>query len=140
METEAHFSWLRIAKIMFVVLVIAALMGTAWLGITSRRAKIAYASFTKDDHEHFLPCEQLPFLLEVQQAIVKHSDIVSQIKQLGASKVEAVEVRCLTLDRGSYFIKGDMLINYQTRTQRTAIEKLIGDNFFGIAYRGEQTN
>jgi hypothetical protein len=134
---KARFFWLRIAKLVLIFVLIAALCGGLWFGVNSRNAKIAWASLILNNHEHYLPCEQLPFFPEVQKSLLKHQDIVNEIKQLGGYDVSASEIKCPSVDGKLYFIKGDILIQYHSRNQRMAIEKLIGDNFFGIPYRGE---
>lgn len=132
----SKFSWKLVGKIILVVVIIGALLGTGYFLFNFRPAKIAFMSLVSDDHEHYLPCEELPFLAQVQKALNQHADVVNKLKELGAFEVSAVENKCPSLG-GFYFIKGDILIQYETHSQRLAIESLIGNNFFGIPWRGE---
>jgi hypothetical protein len=136
LQPKVKFSWLRIGKIVLIVVIVAALAGGGWFLANARQTKIAWASFIADSHEHYLPCEQLPFLPEVQKALAGHADAVAKIKQLGAVQVEASKVNCPTADGRYYFIKGDVLVGYHSHAQRSAIEKFIGKNFFGLPWRG----
>lgn len=138
-EQKPEFSWKRIAKIVLVIVVIGAALGGVYFLANVRQVKVAWAAMVFDRHENYFNCYQLPFLPEVQKAIVQHGDIIDKMKVLGASSVTAEEIKCPSVDGSMYFIKGDMVVEYANRSQRQDIEKLIGDNFFGIAYRGFET-
>lgn len=131
------FSLKRVLKIVVVILAIAALGVGGYALVTSRPAKIWLASTISDNRNDFLPCQQLPFYPQARKALDQHKDIVEKIKQAGAFDVAAEEIKCPSADGSFYFTKGDIVIQYDTHAQRIAIEKLIGDNFFGIPWRGE---
>ena len=134
---KVKFSFLRVNKILLGALVlIGVLVGGSFLA-SSRTVKIAWASIILDNREHYLDCYSLPFYPQVEKALADHADIVEKIQALGTEQVNAVQIKCKGWDGGIEFIKGDILIEYSTHNQRAAIEKLVGDNFFGIPYRGK---
>ena len=130
------FSWRRVLAVTALVLVTAGLALGIYTALASRRAKIAYASWLADSHQSYWTCQQLPFYPEVQKAMATHADVIAKIKQLGGHGIQAVQIKCPDSIGSMYFIKGDMEIDYASHAQRAAIEKLIGDNFFGIPWRG----
>lgn len=136
-EKPGKFSWLRIAKmVLIVVLIIGAAAGLG-VAAVSRPVRIAWASWVLDNHENYLGCYDLPFFPQVEKALSRHADVAEKLKQLGAYRVSAEKISCKGWDEGIELTKGDILIQYNTHAQRLAIEKQIGDNFFGIPYRGE---
>ena len=82
-----------------------------------------------DNWNHYLPCEQLPALSEVERVIAAHQDTIRQI--------EAVSPGLVGYDTGSPCPgRGDIVFWYGSRSDRRAIEAIIaGDMFFGIPYR-----
>ncbi len=131
------FSWKRIIKIVVGVIVVVAILAGIYFGVTSRRAKIILASVISDNHEHYLDCYELPFYPQAQKAILAHQDAVEKLKKLGAFEVSVEEIKCKGWDGGMEFVKGDIKIQYNTHSQRVAIEKFLGKTFFGIPYKGE---
>lgn len=118
------------------VVIIALAWGLYWL-VNFRPAKIAWASLRYGNTEHFLACENLPFFVQVEKAMDDHADVVEKLKNTaGVKSVSAKEIRCSIVPGGIEFIKGEMLLEYENRTAQSGIRKLIGDNFFGISYRG----
>ena len=126
----------RIAKVAGVTVLSCALFVAVFFLISSRRFQIAWASAVYDRHEHYLDCYGLAFYPQVQKALAQHADVVKKLKSAGAEQVTANEIKCQGFVGGIQFVKGDILITYSSRSQRQAIEKIIGDNFFGIPYRG----
>jgi len=72
----------------------------------------------------------------VEKSLKAHQDVVEQLKQAGATEIKGAEIKCKGFEDGLVFVKGEIEIHYNSHGQRVAIEKIIGDNFFGIAYRG----
>ena len=136
-DVKSKFSWKRIFKVLGIIIVPLAVILGIYFVVISRPAKILYASLFKNNREIFMDCQDLPFFQQVQKEMGLHSDVVEKIKNAGASKVEAIKINCLSSDKKYSFIKGNLLIVYHSRCQRSSIEKLIGDNFFGIPWRGE---
>jgi len=133
-----QFSWKRIFKVVGVIVLAGIVTAGIYFIASLRVVKIAWASAIHDSREHYLPCEQLPFYEEVQKDFKVHQDVINQLQNLGGFNISAHEVDCPSSVSAFAFIKGDMEIDYHNRNQRFAIEKLIGDNFFGIPYRGYQ--
>ena len=81
-----------------------------------------------DNRRHYLPCEQLPPLAEVEQTLAAHQEVVRQIEAVNPGFTE-VEVNVCGTDRA------EITFWYGTHAERLAIERLIGaDTFFGVPY------
>ncbi len=82
-----------------------------------------------DNRYHYLPCEQLPPISEVERIIQEHQDIVQQIEAVNPGLV-GVDVN--TCGVGQH---ADITFWYATHQDRIAIERIIGsDTFFGVPY------
>jgi hypothetical protein len=125
-------------KVYLILLVISVVLAAGALAYSSQREiKAAWAGLVKNNREHYLSCQELPFYPQVEQALADHRDIAEQARQIpGVLAVRGQESRCASYDRAYYFIKGDIVVEYQSRQSRQAVEKLFGDSFFGIPYRG----
>lgn len=83
-----------------------------------------------DNRNHYLPCEQLPALPQVEGVVKAHQDVIRQIEQVNPGSV-GVEIDTLTCPG-----KADILFWYGAHQDRLAIEGIIGGNtFWGIPYR-----
>ena len=125
----------NIAKIVGFAVAMAGLFVAIFFLMTWRPFHIAWASWVLDEHQHYMDCYELPFYAEAEKALKVHADVVESLKQAGAT-LEPKELKCQGYEEGLVFLKGEIEIRYSTHKQRLAIEKMIGDNFFGIAYRG----
>ena len=76
-----------------------------------------------------LPCEELPDIEEVRNAIEDHQDIIEEIENTSPGNVWiSINERCDG--------KGELFIYYDTIDTKNKILELIGDDtFFGIPYR-----
>ena len=82
-----------------------------------------------DNRNHYLPCEQLPPVSEVERVVQEHQDVIQQIEAVNPGWV-GVEVH--TCGAGQ---NADITFWYATRKDRIAIERIIdGDTFFGVPY------
>jgi hypothetical protein len=82
-----------------------------------------------DNRYHYLPCEQLPPVSEVERIIQEHQDVIQQIEAVNPGLV-GVEVH--TCGAGQ---TADIIFWYATRKDRAAIEQIIGsETFFGVPY------
>ena len=119
-----------------------------------------FNSVITDNINHYLSCEQLPTVGEVNKTIQVHKDVVEKvIKEIG-SRYHDGDIKVIwedggngsgrAIDDGSYFSsswgesplcqntgKGDILFSYNSHSDREIIEKTFGADFFGIPYRGE---
>lgn len=72
------------------------------------------------------PCARLPSAAEVQRVVATNQATWEQIKQHSVS-VSVNSQRCPG--------KAQIDIHYATADDRAAIERMIGDTFFGVPYR-----
>ena len=81
-----------------------------------------------DNRFHYIACEKLPRLAEVDKADDEHQDVIRQIEALNPGFVD-VEVNACGPENA------DITFWYGSHKDRIAIETLIGsDTFFGIPY------
>jgi len=89
-----------------------------------------YNNLVLDNQEHYLECEELPLLSEVERVVEEHPDVVEDIKGVKPGFVY------LEIDSTSCPDKADIVISYGTHQDRLAIEAIIvDDTFFGVPYR-----
>ncbi|MFU8773213.1 MAG: hypothetical protein ACNA8H_12430 [Anaerolineales bacterium] len=82
-----------------------------------------------DNWYHYLPCEQLPPVSEVERIIEEQQDIIQQIEAVNPGLV-GVEVKTCGTEQ-----KADITFWYASRKDRAAIEHIIGsDTFFEVPY------
>lgn len=82
-----------------------------------------------DNWYHYLPCEQLPPISEVERIIQEHQDVVRNIEAVNPGLV-GVEIN--TCGAGQ---NADITFWYASHKDRLAIEQIIGsDTFFGVPY------
>jgi hypothetical protein len=92
----------------------------------------AYDEIVLDNHNHYLPCQQLPSEAEVRRMMEDQQDVIKKIEQINPGFV-GVE-----MDTSSCSGKADILFWYGTHEDRILIEDIIaGDTFYGIPYRLE---
>ena len=79
-------------------------------------------------------CEKFYEVTAIEKVLADHAQVVKQIKDInprfifvGAQKVEGCQG------------KAELLISFPTERDRKKIEQLIGDTFFGIPYRMQNT-
>jgi hypothetical protein len=123
----------------FIIFLLVATLGALVFIKNPRPYKIAWASIVLNNKEHFMLCDNLPFYPQVETSLVLHRDVVDKLKKIeGVVDVKPVLNKCYTVDGKGYYNKGDILIDYKSRQARQDVAKLIGDNFFGIPYRGHK--
>lgn len=109
-----------------------------------------------DNKNHYLSCDQLPTVEQVNKVVREHKDIVERIVKEVGKRYRNTEVTPVwrdntVTDGESFYIsfswgesypecqntgKGDIEIMYPAHQDRVIIEKIInGDTFFGIPYR-----
>lgn len=82
-----------------------------------------------DNQNHYLPCEQLPLVSEVEKIVQEHQGIIQQIEAVNPGQV-GIEVN--TCGTGQ---NADITFWYATHKDRVAIEQIIGnETFFGVPY------
>lgn len=136
--TTTKFSWLRIGKIILIIILAAVFAGGIWFAVISRPVKAAWASLVHNRRENYLTCEQLPFFPQVDKAFNEHRDIVNKVKAVpGVLDFKPELDSCYIFSGGTEFLKGQAALEYNSRAARTQAEKIIGKDFFGIPYHGE---
>jgi hypothetical protein len=81
-----------------------------------------------DNRNHYLLCEQLPSVSEVERVVGEQQEVIQRIEAVNPGFV-GVEVN--TCGTGN----ADITFWYGTHKDRVAIEQIIGgDTFFGIPY------
>ena len=120
----------RAVRIISVAL--AAIVVCMALLLVESRAKIVRGLIDHviyDNRRHYLPCERLPSLSEVERVVSEHQDVIRQIEAVHPGFV-GVDIN--TCGEGQ---NADMTFWYATREDRKAIERIIGsDTFFGVPY------
>lgn len=82
-----------------------------------------------DNRVHYVSCEKLPALSEVESLMAVHQDVIRQIEDIHPG---VIRVYVSTLCPG----KGSLVIEYASHEDRIQIEALIGDTFFGVPWKG----
>lgn len=86
-------------------------------------------NFVYDNRYHYLPCERLPAVADVDRVIQEHQAIIRSIEQVHPGFV-GVEVASVCPG------KADVVIWYASHTDRVTIESIIDDDtFLGLPYR-----
>ena len=135
------FSWIRIAKIVGIIVLAGGIVAGIYLAVTSRPVKIIWASAVYNRRENFLACENLSFYPQVQQTFILHAAVAAKVKAVaGVADFYPELNKCKIVDGGTEFFKGQAVLVYRNRTARKQAEQIIGKDFFGIPYRGEQEN
>lgn len=109
-----------------------------------------------DNKNHYLSCDQLPSIEQVDKVVKEHKDVVEQIikdvgKRYHDSEVTPIWKENTVTDGESFYVsfswgesypdcqntgKGDIEIMYSVHQDRIIIEKIINEyRFFGIPYR-----
>lgn len=86
-----------------------------------------YDSFILDNKNHYLSCEELPEFETVRKTFDRHRETAAAVEQVGATIGPYPHEECTG--------KGDIFITYGAHNQRVEIEKIIGQDFFGIPVR-----
>jgi hypothetical protein len=82
-----------------------------------------------DNRYHYLPCEQLPPVSEVERIIQEHQDVIQDIEAVNPGLV-GVEINSCGAGQNA-----DITFWYAGHQDRIAIERIIAsDTFFGVPY------
>ena len=81
-----------------------------------------------DNRFHYISCEKLPSIAEVEKAIAEHQGVIRQIEAVHPGFVDIEVNACGTGN-------ADITFRYPSHKDRIAIENIIGsDTFFGVPY------
>lgn len=121
----------RTLRIILAALAVSVVLCVALL-LVERRARIVRRWIDDaiyDNYWHYLPCEQLPPLSEVERVVREYPDVIRQIEAVHPGQV-GVEVNPCGDGQNA-----DITFWYATHGDRVAIEQIIGsDTFFGVPY------
>ncbi|MCA9371968.1 hypothetical protein KC726_03645 [Candidatus Woesebacteria bacterium] len=142
-------------KTIVVMLTILLIAGAILLFVSESKTHSISKLFDElaDNKNHYLSCDQLPTVEQVDQTVLAHKDIVERI--VGVANDEEVQItpywdRSMAADGKMWHIavswgpapecqekgRGDMLIQYKSHDDRIKIEHIIGgETFFDIPYR-----
>jgi len=81
-----------------------------------------------DNRFHYISCEKLPSIAEVEKVIAEHQDAIRQIEAVNPGFV-GIEVNICSIGNA------DITFWYGSHKDRMVIENIIGsDTFFGVPY------
>jgi hypothetical protein len=82
-----------------------------------------------DSKNHYLSCDKLPRLEEVERVVSEHQETVREIEQVKPGFI------MFRIDTRSCLGQSDIVIEYDSHRDRLLIEEIInGDTFFGVHY------
>ena len=118
-----------IGKIGLLVMVIVIAIGIGF-EYKTHFLKKTVADLVYDNRAHYLSCEELPTLSEVEQVVEEHQSLIREIENVNPGFIfVSISSPCPG--------KGEIVIEYPSHQDRLRIEELIGEEtFFGIPYRG----
>lgn len=114
---------------LFVVVTVFILAALLWVESTNHFVGRWIASTLYDNHASFMSCDELPDLSDVKSVMEQHNQVIEEIKNIDPENIE------ITIDN-SCPGKGSLVIYYPSHHDRTQIEELLGDSFFGIPWEG----
>lgn len=122
----------RRKKALICVLLAAVFLCSALVILESQRMPLRrfFDEAILDNKNHYLPCQQLPTLSEVEKVMTAHQDVVKQIEEINPGLVG------IYVDSTQCSGKADIVLWYGSHQDRLTIESIIdGATFYGIPYR-----
>lgn len=108
----------------FIILIILVLMVVEFHTHFLRRT---FDDAVYNNYHHYLQCEALPTLTEIEEVLVEHKTTVETITNLAQGSI------LLQIDTTTCPGKGSVIIYYPSKSVREQIEGILGENtFFGI--------
>jgi hypothetical protein len=118
----------RKQKIIVVVSLLTAVVLLLFLEFQAKIIRQTLDDMLYDNRFHYISCEKLPSIAEVEKVIAKHQDVIRQIEAVNPDLV-GIEVN--TCGTGN----ADITFWYGSHKDRMAIENIIGsDKFYGVPY------
>ena len=115
-------------KIIVAVSLLTAVALLVFLGFQAKIIRQTLDDVLYDNRFHYISCEKLPSIAEVEKVIVEHQDVIRQIEAVDPGFV-GIEVN--TCGTGN----ADITFWYGSHKDRMSIENIIGsDTFFGVPY------
>lgn len=98
------------------------------LEFQTRMIRHTFVDVIYDNRFHYISCEKLPPITEVDKVVNEHQDVIRKIEQVNPGFV-GVDVNTCGAENA------DITFWYGSHQDRIAIEEVIGsDTFFGIPY------
>lgn len=114
---------------LFVVVTVITIAALIWIEFDTHLIGRWVANTIYDNRANFLSCDELPVLSEVKSVMEQHNQVIQEIKNIDSENIEiTIDISCPG--------KGSLVIYYPSHNDRTQIEELLGDSFFGIPYAG----
>jgi hypothetical protein len=114
-----------------IFVVVSLLTAVALLLFLEFRAKIIRQTLDDvlyDNRFHYISCEKLPSIAEVEKVIGEHQEVIRQIEAVSPGFVGIEVNTCATGN-------ADITFWYGSHKDRMSIENIIGsDTFFGVPY------
>ena len=111
---------------------LAVVLLCAALGLVETQTHVVHRfldNVSYDNRNHYLECEELPTLEQVERVLEEQGSLIAEIEQTNPGNV-GVEIGAACLG------KADLIFWYGGHQDRLKIEALIGaETFFGIPYR-----
>jgi len=118
---------LLLVTALFLVLVVC--VGILFIETKTKTVRRLIDDVIYDNRNHYLSCEQLPPVSEVERVVQEHQDVIQQIEAVHPGQA-GVETH--TCGAGQ---NADITFWYATHKDRMVIERIIGsDTFFGVPY------
>ena len=119
-----------VTTLFVMVILVIVCIGMSLVVAQSNFFKGLYNDLVLDSKDHFLSCDELPSVAEVEQVVDSHQDTIDKIKQVNPGSV------FVQIDTATCPGKADIVILYGTHQNRLEIEQIIDDDtFFGVPYR-----
>jgi hypothetical protein len=115
-------------KAVIAVSLLSALAILLVLEFQNRMIRRTFDDVIYDNRFHYISCEKLPPITEVDKVVNEHQDVIRKIEQVNPGFV-GVDVNTCGAENA------DITFWYGSHQDRIAIEEVIGsDTFFGIPY------
>jgi len=115
-------------KIIVVVSLLTAVTILLFLEFQAKIIRQTLDDVLYDNRFHYISCEKLPSIAEVEKMIAEHQDVIRQIEAVNPGFVGNEVNTCSTGN-------ADITFWYSSHKERMAIENIIGsDTFFGVPY------
>lgn len=127
MKNSTKILWIGFLSILVLLITVVLI-----LEAETHFIKHATDDWLYDNYNHYLPCEKLPTLLEVEETMQQNQDTLRRIEEVSPGNVMLSLYRYADDCNG----KADILIQYPSHEIRLTIEQILGGKtFFGIPCR-----
>lgn len=112
------------------VLLVLCVIGSVFIESQSHWIRSLLDDLLLDNYNHYLPCNQLPTIAEVEQVLALQQETIRAVKAVNPGSV------LVRIDEETCPGRADLIIEYPSHEDRIAIERIInGERFYGVPYR-----